>query len=245
MLDTRGSYLGSGRQYLEDLDSPMGLQEVGNCSALNYEATVNDIVQRDYTEPGGGNAATVKRVDTVAVNYTAHDYNIANIARATNGTATRVDSGTVTGEAHKVFGGGLVLLANPGATNVVIKAGAVTWVEGEDYVIGAAGLPTILEEGKVAENGTDITVDYSHGAHFDIQGYVSSGRRYRHVFVGLNEADTGRPVIIELYKMVNSPATLSMIGDEFGNMEFSGSLEKDVTKKGQGVSQYLNIKYVD
>lgn len=245
MLDTRGEYIGTGMQYLEDLDIPAGLLEVGNCSELSYEAATNDIKIQDFTRPGGGNAKTVKRIEGVTVKYKAHAYNIANISRALYGESTRVDSGTVTGEGHKAFPGGLILLKNPGASNVVIKAGSVTWDEGVDYEFTDAGLPKIKAEGgKALAAGTEITVDYSHGAHVVIQGLVNSGRRYRHVFVGLNEADTGRPVVIELYRVVHSPSSLQMISNEFGGMDFTADLEKDVTK-GAGVSQYMVVKYVD
>ncbi|EQM69997.1 hypothetical protein QYE80_27240 [Pseudomonas tohonis] len=245
MLDTRGEYIGTGMQYLEDLDIPAGLLEVGNCSELSYEAATNDIKIQDYTRPGGGNAKTVKRIEGVTVKYKAHSYNIANISRAIYGASTRVDSGTVTGEGHKAFPGGLILLKNPGASDVVIKAGSVTWDEGVDYEFTDAGLPKIKAEGgKALAAGTDITVDYSHGAHVVIQGLVNSGRRYRHVFVGLNEADTGRPVVIELYRVVHSPSSLQMISNDFGGMDFTADLEKDGSK-GAGLSQYMVVKYVD
>jgi hypothetical protein len=245
MLDTRGEYIGAGMQYLEDLDNPAGLLEIGNCSELSYEAATNDIKIQDFTRPGGGNAKTVKRMEGVTVKYKAHAYNIANISRALYGDSTRVESGTVTGEAHKAFPGGLILLKNPGASNVVIKAGSVPWDKDVDYELTAAGLPKIKAGGKALAAGTDITVDYSHGAHVAIQGLVNSGRRYRHVFVGLNEADTGRPVVIELYRVVHSPSGLQMISNEFGGMDFTADLEKDVTKTEEGVSQYLVVKYVD
>ena len=245
MLDTRGEYIGTGMQYLEDLDIPAGLLEVGNCGELSYEAATNDIKIQDYTRPGGGNAKTVKRIEGVTVKYKAHSYNIANISRAIYGASTRVDSGTVTGEGHKAFPGGLILLKNPGASDVVIKAGSVTWDEGVDYEFTDAGLPKIKAEGgKALAAGTDITVDYSHGAHVVIQGLVNSGRRYRHVFVGLNEADTGRPVVIELYRVVHSPSSLQMISNDFGGMDFTADLEKDGSK-GAGLSQYMVVKYVD
>lgn len=245
MLDTRGEYIGAGMQYLEDLDAPAGLQAIGNCSELSYEAATNDIKIQNFTRPGGGNAKTVKRIEGVTVKYKAHTYNIANISRALYGESARVDSGTVTGEVHKAFPGGLILLKNPGASDVVIKAGSVTWDEGVDYELTDAGLPKIKAEGgKALAAGTDITVDYSHGAHVVIQGLVNSGRRYRHVFVGLNEADTGRPVVIELYRVVHSPSSLQMISNEFGGMDFTADLEIDVTK-GAGVSQYMVVKYVD
>lgn len=246
MLDTRGEYIGAGMQYLEDLANPAGLLEIGNCSELSYEAATNDIKIANFTRPGAAPARSIKRIEGVTVKYKAHTYNIANISRALYGDSTRVESGTVTGEAHKAFPGGLILLKNPGASNVVVKSGAVTWDEGVDYELTDAGLPKIKAAGgKALAAGTDITVDYSHGAHVVIQGLVNSGRRYRHVFVGLNEADTGRPVVIELYRVVHSPANLQMISNEFGGLDFTAELEIDPSKTGLGISQFMVVKYVD
>ena len=65
------------------------------------------------------------------------------------------------------------------------------------------------------------------------------------VFIGLNEARSGKPVVIEVYKVNHSPASLSFIGDEFQGMEFTAKAEKDASKVGTGISQYMVIKDVD
>lgn len=42
------------------------------------------------------------------------------------------------------------------------------------------------------------------------------------VFKGLNEARSGKPQIVEVYKLSHSPSSLGLIGDDFGAMEFTG-----------------------
>ena len=246
MTDLRGAYLGVGKIYLEDLDDPKGLIFIGNCSSLTYEATPQEIEEQDYTTPGGGLDSSVQRIQALNINYNARHFNKANMGRAIYGAATEVAAGTVTGEAHTAHPGAMILLANPGATGVVVKnqAGTTTYVENTDYSINAAGFPEVIAGGAITAS-TAVQVDYAYAKHVTIQALVKSGKRFKMVFIGLNEARSGKPVVIEVFKVNHSPASLSFIGDEFQGMEFTAKAEKDGTKVGDGVSQYMKIKDVD
>lgn len=247
MADLRGAFLGVGKQYLEDLDDPKGLIFIGNCNSLEYAAEPQEIEEQDYTTPGGGLDASVQRISSLTLSYNARHFKAENMARAIYGSATDVASGTVTGETHKAWPGALILLKNPGATNVVVTpaASGSALVLGTDYTLDAAGFPVILDGGAVTTAGLEVEVDYSFAKHATIQALVKSGKRYRHVFVGLNEARSGKPVVIEVFRVNHSPASLSFIGDEFQGMEFTAKVEKDPTKIGVGISQYMVIKDVD
>lgn len=246
MADIRGAFLGVGKQYIEDLDDPKGLIFIGNCNSLSYQAEVQDIEEQDYTTPGGGLDTSVQRISALNITYNARHFKAENMARALYGTATDVASGTVTAEEHVAHPGALILLAHPGATSVVVKneAGTTTYVLDTDYTLDSAGFPIIKEGGGIAD-GSTIQVDYSYAKHATIQALVASGKRFRHVFVGLNEARSGKAVVIECYRVNHSPASLSFIGDEFQGMEFTAKVEKDATKVGTGLSQYMVIKDVE
>jgi len=246
MADLRGAFLGVGKQYLEDLDDPQGLIFIGNCSELTYEATPQEIEEQDYTTPGGGLDASVQRISALNINYNARHFKKANIARAIYGSATDVDAGTVTGEAHTAYPGALILLGNPGATDVEVTSddGLTTYQLDVDYTLDPAGFPVIVEGGAIAAP-TPVKVNYSYGKHATIQALVKSGKRFRQVFVGLNEARSGKPVVIEVFRVNHSPASLSFIGNEFQGMQFTAKVEKDPTKVGTGISQYMVIKDVE
>lgn len=246
MADLRGAFLGVGKQYLEDLDDPKGLLFIGNCNSLEYQAEPQEIEEQDYTSPGGGLDSSVQRISALNITYNARHFNKANMARAVYGSATDVAAGTATGEEHVAHPGALILLANPGATNVVVKdePGTTTYVLDTDYSLDPAGYPVILEGGAIVAEST-IQVDYSFSKHVTIQALVKSGKRFRQVFVGLNEARSGKPVVIEVFRVNHSPASLSFIGDEFQGMEFTAKAEKDPSKTGTGISQYMVIKDVD
>lgn len=247
MADLRGAFLGVGKQYLEDLDDPKGLLFIGNCNSLQYQAEPQVIEEQDYTTPGGGLDSSVQRISSLNITYNARHFNKANMARAVYGAATDVAAGTATGEEHVAYAGALIMLDNPGATDVVVKdeAGTTTYVLDTDYTLDqASGFPVIKEGGSIVDAST-IQVDYSFSKHVTIQALVKSGKRFRQVFVGLNEARSGKPVIIEVFRVNHSPASLSFIGDEFQGMEFTAKAEKDPTKTGTGISQYMVIKDVD
>ncbi|OLU23873.1 hypothetical protein [Pseudomonas sp. PA27(2017)] len=247
MADNRGAYLGVGKMYLEDIDEPKGLIFIGNVSSLTYEATPQEIEEQDYTSPGGGLDASVQRISSLNINYNARHFKKDNMARALYGSASDVAAGTVTGEEHKAYPGALLLLRNPGATSVVVTpaAGSTPLVLDTDYSLDPAGFPVITEGGAVPAAGLDVEVDYAFAKHATIQALVKSGKRYRQVFVGLNEARSGKPVVIEVFRVNHSPATLGFIGDEFQGMEFTAKVEKDPTKVGTGLSQYMEIKDVE
>jgi hypothetical protein len=246
MADLRGAYLGVGKIYLEDLDEPQGPIFIGNCNSLTYEATPQEIEEQDYTTPGGGLDASVQRISALNITYNARHFKKANMARAIYGAATDVAAGTVTGEAHMAYPDALILLANPGATDVEVTSedGTTTYVLNTDYTLDPAGFPVITENGAI-QTGTAVKVNYSFAKHATIQALVKSGKRFRQVFVGLNEARSGKPVVIEVFRVNHSPASLSFIGDEFQGMEFTAKVEKDPTKVGTGISQYMVIKDVE
>lgn len=247
MADPRGAYLGSGKIYLADVSTPENLIFIGNCSSLDYEAETQEIELQDYSTPGGGLDASVQRVSAVNISYNARHFNKANIARALYGTATSVVAGTVAKETHTAYPGAMIALKYPGATDVVIKTTdtvPVTLELDTDYIINAAGYPEVIEGGAITA-ATEVDIAYSYGAHADIQTLTASGKRFRMVFIGLNEARSGKPVVIEAFKVSHSPASLGLIGDDFGGMEFSAKVEKDATVVGTGLSQFMTIKDVD
>ncbi|MVW75393.1 phage tail tube protein [Pseudomonas xionganensis] len=246
MADLRGAYLGTGKIYLEDLDNPKGLIHIGNCNSFSYEAQTQEIEEQDYTTPGGGLDASVLRIQALNITYNARHFKADNIARAVYGISTEQAAGTVTGEEHTVYPGALVDLRYPGASSVVITpaGGGAALVLDTDYIINAAGYPEILEGGAVTGAGLAVEVNYSYSAHASVQALVASGKRFRLKFLGLNEVRSGKPMVIEVFRVNHSPASMSLIGDEFQGMEFTAKAEKDQTKQGTGLSQYMTIKDV-
>ena len=243
--DTRGAFLGSGKIYLADVLTPDKLIYIGNCSALNFEAQTEEKTLTDYSNPGGGTDASILRITSVDISYTGHGFNKANIARALFGNASDVAGATVVDEVRVAYKGALCKLdfPNPSAVTVKHSSGTPTYVVNTDYTVNEAGIE--ITEGSAIADAASIKVSYTYPAHANIQALVASNKNYRMVFKGLNEARSGKPQIVEVYKLSHSPSSLGLIGDDFGAMEFTGKAQKDVTKTGALISQYLQIQDVD
>lgn len=246
MADPRGAFIGSGRLYVAPYETPGKLEFVGNVSSLEYQPETEDLELTDYTTPGGGLDASVRRITAVNISFEARHLTVANLTRALFGTSTNVSAGTVEGESHDAYPGALVALKYPGASGHVVKtigAGAATLTLGTDYTITGAGSIQILEGGEISDE-TEIEVDYSYKAQSTIEAMTATGQRFRVYFEGQNEVD-GRSTVIDAYKVGFSPANVSMIGDDFASMPFEGKCEKDETKSGVGISQFIKVSTVD
>ena len=141
----------------------------------------------------------------------------------------------------------MIKLAYPGATDVVVTpaGGGAACVLDTDYTLSPSGYPVFTEDGAAASGDVDVEVNYSYAKHATIQALVQSGKRFRVVFEGLNEVRSGKPMVIEAHRVNHSPASLSVIGDEFQGMDFTAKIEKDATKVGTGISQFLMIQDVE
>lgn len=247
MADPRGAAIYSGKLYVAPYEQPGNLIPAGNVSSLEYTPEVEDLELKDSTSPGGGLDASVRRISAVEMSFDARHMNIGNMSRAVFGTSTKAESGTIATEAHMAYPGALVTLNHPGATDHVVKttdSSPVTLEKDTDYIVTAAGNIQILEGAEIATE-TDITVGYSYAAYSKIEAMTATGKRFRFYFEGVNEVD-GKPTTIDAYKVGLSPATLSMIGDDFASMPFTGKLEKDDKKSAAvGISQFMQILSTD
>lgn len=139
------SYIGSGKIYLRELNGNSGLLEVGNASALSFSVSEEVKELKDYTQPGGGTANEVRRIDAVEVSMTLHELNPENFARAIYGNTSGVNAGAVSDEIHTAYLGGLVafeFLPNATPAPVVVGGeGATTAATNTAYGLNALVVP--------------------------------------------------------------------------------------------------------
>jgi hypothetical protein len=243
--DLRGAYVGSGKIYLADLLTPEKLLYVGMCSSLEFDSTTDIKELADMANPGGGLDNSITRVTGVDISYTGHYFNKSSLARALSGNAVDVAGASVVDEVRIAYKGALAKTdyPNPSAVVVTHTTGTPTYVLDTDYTVNEAGIE-IIDAGAITD-AQSLKVSYSYPAHANIQALVTSGKKYRMVFKGLNEARGGKPMIVEVYKMSHGTSKLAMIGDDFGDMPFSGKAEKDPSKTGALLSPYLQVQDVD
>ncbi|MBB3192047.1 hypothetical protein [Halomonas cerina] len=241
------SYLGKGMIYLRNRTQGGGLLPVGNCSALQLSAETETITQPDYTSPGGGNANEIQRVGDVGMNMTMLELRPSNLAMALRGNATEVTGTSVTEEAHTAYPGALVPFdqipdLNETVTVTIDPGGtATTAVEGTHYERTRAGI-VMLEHQDIESTGTAIAVDYTSLTADVVEAMTNSGDEFELVFDGLNEAESGRAVVVTAHRVKWSPTSgLDFIGDEFGELPLEGSVLSDAGITGAGLSRFFKV----
>jgi len=239
------SYIGSGKIYMRDLSGSGGLIEVGNVSKLDIGTEEETKELRDYRSPGGGVINEVRRITGVTLAMTLHDLSPENLAMALYGTTEAVAAGSVTGETVTAQVGALVRLAHTGISNVVVQdeTDTTTYTAGTDYEVRPGGI-FILSTGAITD-GETLHVAYDYGAQDVVQALDGAQGTYELVFEGLNEARSGKPVIVDVWRArFGAAGTISFIGDDYAGLEISGKALKD-TSKPSGTSQYFRVTLVE
>lgn len=237
-------YLGSGKVYARVVGSAMALAEVGNVSELKL-TTDEESKELKNNTGGGGTYAEVKRINGVGVSMVLHDLNQVNLSRALKGTASEVVAGTVTDEVQVAYKGGLCRLAHPGPTAVIVtNTGAtVTYVAGTDYEVRGEGV--FVLPGTTIADAESINVSYSHADYDVVEALTQSGVELEMAFGGINEADSDKPVLVDLYRVsLGAAKELSLIGDDFASLALEGKLLVDGSKTGAGKSKFFSVKQV-
>jgi len=240
------SYIGKGKIYLGPYADNAKRRPVGNASALTLNITEEKKELLDFTAAGGGKANIVNRITAVELGMTLHDISPENLAVAAFGAASAVTAGGVTGEAHTAYKGGLVRLdfiPDPAQTLTVTGSGGTpTYVDGTDYVRVNAGIE-ILDGGSITD-GLAIEVDYTKKAGNVVEALTQSGQEFKLTFAGLNEAQSGKEVVVDIHRVKFSPLqSLGLIADEFAGLELAGEALSDAAQTSG--SKFFKVEMVD
>lgn len=229
------SYIGVAKVHVRPYAALSAWRFLGNVSQLNLSSEIETLRERDYTRLGGGTAKRVDRVSQVNAAMTWHNLNGDNLGLALAATVTDVVAGSVTvAEEVAGFKGAVVRLAKPPSNiNLVTNmAGTTTYLAGRDYELSAAGL--FIPDASTVVNPTgptfapNLKVTYDHEAYTNIEAATKALTEIELLFEGLNEAENGKPAIVDLWRMALPPANeLALIGAELGKLEFSAELLKD------------------
>ncbi len=243
------SYLGSGKFYLREYGSAEPFVEVGNCSAINFNPQTNAIVLADHTQPGGGTRNRVDRVTEVQYSITFHDFAPENFARFLRGTASSVVAGTVTDELAVAYKGGFTPLARiaTAITKVDPVGAGSSYVAGTDYILQDGGLYIPADSAIPApvSGAANIEVTYTHAASRVVQAFTTSAKSFEALFLGLNEARSGKPVRVRAHKLSGGVMdALQLIGEQHGAGTVTGAAQADTTK-ALGLSQYFTVEVVE
>lgn len=214
---------------------------IGNVLELGLEHDEDVKKQEDMTALGGGTHAEVRRIKEAKVTMKLADLNIVNLSRAIFGLSSAKAAGTVSDEAHVVTLGGLVRLAHIQPTEVVVMKGVTPVAAAGNFEVRPEGI-FILPEATDLEDLDAITVDYTYGAYAVIEAMTTKAVELSLTFGGLNEADGGKPVIVDIYRASQGiTKKLALINKDFGALDVEGSVLLDPTKTGTGISRYYKV----
>ena len=236
------SFIGKGKVYLDG-------RQIGNVSALSYSISEEKKSLPDYTAAGGGEYNSLRRIESVEISMTMHDYSPDNLAVALFGSKSAVAAAAVTDEAQSTPAtlDGDVLVAADNVIDVLVApvitgtGGTPTYTVDDDYTASPAGI-TVIDGGAIT-GGTALEFNYTKLATDVVQALVASATDRVLILDGLNEAQSGEAVVITVHRAKFGGAeNLEVIGDEFGSIELTGDALKDTTIVGAGLSQYIEIK---
>jgi hypothetical protein len=239
------SYLGKGTIYVEETGGGKGLLSIGNCSELNLAFNEDKKEQKDFEEAGGAVVDTVSRIDSVVASITALNLSASNIALALRGLVNTVVGGAVVDEPHVGDVGAFIpfdLLPDMSVAPVITgAAGTPVFVAGTDYEVKNGGIVAIAGAGITA--ALPLQVSYTSAASFDIEGLATAGLEYKVVFDGLNEADSGKPVLVTCHRVKFNPTqALALISEDFGDLALSFDVLKDTSIIGATKSKFVKIQ---
>ncbi len=242
MAFQKRSFVGKGKLYLGRYGQN-NLQRIGNTSKLSLSIDEETKELADYENPGGGVADALSRIKDAKVTLTLHNLNATNLALALFGDASAINAGTVTDENHTAHKGALLRLDKLGASSVIVTnaAGTTTYLAGSDYQISGGGL--LIPDSSGIPDADPIKVSYAYGAQNLIEAITATGQEYTLAFDGLNEADSGKPCVVDLWRVRFTPTkSLDLIDDDFSKLELEGKLLKDDTRP-IGSSQYFRYGF--
>ena len=244
------SYLGSGSILVREYGAAAPLLTLGNCSALTLSPQEDVKSLLDSTQPGGNMRNEVRRLTAVNLSYTFHDFSAENFAIGLRSSATPITAGTATDEEVVAYAGGYTNLAKLAATITAVKSmdGLTTYDPGDDYEL-RDGLLYVTSDGDIGApvaGAPNCKVTYTYGAQKKVEALVNSNKQYELVFIGLNEARSGKRTRVMLHRVSGGVLQeMSVIGEEYGAGQVNGSLLSDATKTGQGISQYFTFETED
>jgi hypothetical protein len=120
---------------------------------------------------------------------------------------------------------------------------AAVAVDPANYEVRPEGI--FVPEASTILDADDLTVSYTHPEHVNIEALTSSAPELELTFGGLNEADSGKPVIVDIWRLGAGIAkTLALIQSDFGKLPVEGEVLVDPTKVGVGISRFYRAQLV-
>lgn len=221
------------------------LRDLGDVEQFKIAHRSNSQTWKQHRKPGGGNLARLDTLEGIDLTVQMQEWEPENLAAILQGKIVELDAETVTGEPVVLVPGGLSVTQFPGATSITItKTEGSTPIALSAVEVSAAGL-RVPKDSAVITEPTPATLAYTSTPATRIEPLVEAGEEYYVVLDGLNEADSGRPVIVHIWRWKAPPAEeLALIDAENpGKLLSKGEVLADLTRPA-GESPFYRIDYL-
>lgn len=238
------SFIGAGEMYLAAKGTGQFVS-VLNLSSLKITPQTQDKQLINTTSAQGGVVDVYTDVQGVEIALGGiSQFSRDNLALLFKGTTSTIAGGAVAAEAIKGYAGKLMPTAKLiDTTQAVSVKKAGTAIAASSYVVTPAGI-RFLSPAVGYADGDALTVDYTALAAERIDALTNPSAEFECMFVGLNKADSGAPVVVRGYRLRLGAGGLDLLaeGNDFAKSDLSGSLLCDLSKSGTGVSQYFDVR---
>lgn len=222
---------------------------IGNVLKFSLEHKEDVKRMEDMRTIGGGSYAEVRRVTEVTLKMELADFNVTNLARCVLGNAALVGAGSVTDAGAVAQLGGLIRLEHIDPTALTLKMGpdkatATTVSAANNFIVRPEGVLLLPTAQQITES-SQLWLSYDYGEYVAIEALMARPAEISLVFGGLNAADSGKPMVIDVFRASQGiTKNLALIGKDFDKLEAEGTLLIDYTKPGVGASQFYRASMV-
>ena len=233
----------AGILYAREIGSTLPLMAIGGVQEMTTDISSKKITQAN-TSGGGGNRASLERVEDFMVKAKLQDLNAVNIARCLRSVSSEVIAGTVVDELQTATRGGLIKLLHPSPTAVVLKTALDVVISAVNYEVRPEGIYIYEDAPAIATPATPVKVSYAHSG-YDVHQLLTRSSPLLHLyFAGMNEVESDAPFLVDLWRVQQSlTKSLALISaDAFATLDFEGEVLQDPTRAGVGISKYAYIR---
>lgn len=226
-------YLGQGKLYVAARTAsglPKPLRWLGDVSDAKLALKVDSV---EHKESYTGQRLTAKKLvigKEASFDFTLMELSKENLSLALYGKSSTIASGSVTAEVlpADLVAGDRVALKYPKVSTVVITDSTATPVtlDPAKYVVDADyGAITLLDVTAVVQ---PLHVAYTHAALENVSVFTAAQSEVFIRYEGINLAENGAPVIVELYKVNTEPLKeLALITTKFAETAINSTVLLD------------------
>ncbi|MEM8828762.1 MAG: hypothetical protein AAGE96_05325 [Cyanobacteria bacterium P01_G01_bin.19] len=202
-----------------------GYTFLGDCSKLDLKCTVERKEHNEHQSGFNGVDNVFESANKVEMNFTLDEIIKEALNLYVYGNTTEVAAASITAEAATAYLGKETPTAfiPDGAVTVTNVGGATTYVLGTDYKIGSTGMIYIPPTGSAITDGQDLELNYQSKDERVTTAFTQQNKPYYFRFDGLNRADDGKEVVVEIYKGRCNPAEMvDLINEDFATYSVNG-----------------------